>query len=200
MNFRLIYQGQLLASGNDVVRQVPARNAHKNQIRRKLHPQIKELWKYPPLNQNFGKSEAPYHPQYLDPSHPRGQKVCGNHKFVALVRSDLELTAELDILFLRREFPGTIILQGGDLDNRLKTLLDALRLPKDSQEIPKEFVPSPEESPLFCLLEDDSLVTSIKISAGLLLNPTVEKSDVHLVIHVNVKGPDREIINIGMVG
>lgn len=200
MNFRLIYQGQLFASGNDVGRQGPGRAAHKHQIRQELHPQIKELWQYPPLNQSFGKSEAPSYPQYLDPSHERGQMIRGQHKFVALVRSDLELTAELDIIFLRREFPGTAILQGGDLDNRLKTLLDALRLPKDRHEIPESFTPQPDECPLFCLLEDDCLVTSIKISAGLLLNSKVDKSDVHLVIHVSVRGPDREIINVGTWG
>lgn len=200
MDFRLIYRGPLRASGNDVEKEVRARNIHKHEIRKELHPQIKELWKYPPLNRNFGKSVEPYHPQYLDPNHPRGQKTCGEHRFVALVRSDLELTAELDILFLRREFPGTVILRGGDLDNRLKTLLDALRIPKTPQEIPEDYHPRDDEAPLFCLLEDDSLVTSLTISASILLDPTVQDSDVHLVMHVHVKGPDREIVNVGMFG
>ena len=50
----------------------------------------------------------------------------------------MALTCGLKILFLRKEGPGKLILQGGDIDNRLKTLLDALKMPSDLSEIVKD--------------------------------------------------------------
>ncbi len=170
MDFRLVYRGPLKSSGNDVPKDFQAKKEHKHDIRLKLHPQIKQLWNYPPFNSNYGQPNAtPYHVQYLNPQHERGQHRVGNYKFVRLVRRDLKLTAELDILLLRREYPGPVLIQGGDLDNRLKTLLDALRVPKELQEIPENFNQKGDEDPLFCLLEDDDLITSIKLTSDTLL-------------------------------
>lgn len=47
-----------------------------------------------------------------------------------------------------------MIRQGGDIDNQLKTLFDALRAPHDVAELPGG--PSDgDQDPLFCLLDDD---------------------------------------------
>jgi threonine synthase len=75
---------------------------------------------------------------------------------------------------------------GGDIDNRIKVLFDALRMPKIG-EFDAETPPAPDEAPFFCLLQDDSLITEIKVTTDRLLTPlqTEEDSDdVHLVIHV----------------
>ena len=45
------------------------------------------------------------------------------------------LACALDILFLRRDEPGNVIKSGGDIDNRLKVLFDALRTPANQSEI-----------------------------------------------------------------
>src|SRR6266849_6098917 len=70
----------------------------------------------------------------IAPSQAAGQKLkkpvlIGGKQFVPLVRQSLALACSLDILFLRREEPGSLILQGGDIDNRIKTLFDALKMP-----------------------------------------------------------------------
>ncbi|MCA1626043.1 MAG: hypothetical protein LC768_07980 [Acidobacteria bacterium] len=57
------------------------------------------------------------------------------YRFVPLVSRDNFMICGLDILFLRRENPGDLILRGGDIDNRIKTLLDALRMPDDCNEV-----------------------------------------------------------------
>ena len=67
-------------------------------------------------------------------------------------------------MILRPEKPGGIIVQSGDIDNRLKTLFDALCLPPQTNQIPKDEGLSINESPMYCLLEDDSLITSIKVN------------------------------------
>jgi len=105
-----------------------------------------------------------------------------------LINSYLKLVASLDILMLRREEPGSLILQGGDIDNRIKTLLDSLRVPKGINEIPNGDSPLDGEKPFFyCLLEDDALVTDLTIRTDRLLLPGND-TNVVLVIDVLIRG------------
>jgi hypothetical protein len=92
----------------------------------------------------------------------------------------------LDILFLRRDEPGSLIKSGGDIDNRIKVLFDAMRIPQASEEL-KGTRPDQDEEPFFCLLEDDRLITEVKVTTDKLLAPCglgERVNDVHLVIHV----------------
>ena len=89
---------------------------------------------------------------------------------------------------MRRENPGDLVGHGGDLDNRIKTLFDALQIPK---VLNGGLTPLEGEAPFFVLLEDDALITDMRVSTDRLLVPiqgestsTHEKSNVHLVIHV----------------
>jgi hypothetical protein len=112
------------------------------------------------------------------------------YRFVPLITQSLSLGAELDILFLRRDPPGKVVSStGGDLDNRLKVLFDALRIPRYDQEV-VGFRPEDDEDPFFILLEDDSLISKITISTDRLLTPLEDNegvNDVHLIIGVRVK-------------
>ncbi len=113
-------------------------------------------------------------------------------KFLPLVGSifgGVETACAVDILFLRRDDPGKIVSGGGDIDNRLKTLIDALKMPKTGELRPQD-TPIDGESPFFCLVQDDSLITEIKVTADRLLTPLVDnerENDVHLVIHVRTQ-------------
>jgi hypothetical protein len=49
--------------------------------------------------------------------------------FVPLVTAELSLLCNLEILMLRRVDPGKLIQSSGDIDNRIKTLFDALQIP-----------------------------------------------------------------------
>jgi hypothetical protein len=111
--------------------------------------------------------------------------IIGGHEFNPLVRERTALKCALKIIFLRHEPPGRVY-QGGDIDNRLKTLLDALSVPQhDEQVIPGS------TSPMFCLLEDDSLITGLDVQTQrLLAKPNVSKHDVHLLIEVDVRVTD----------
>ena len=74
----------------------------------------------------------------------------GLWKFIPLIRNSLALRAGIRIIFLRKEAPGRVY-QGGDMDNRLKTLFDALSVPNADQ-----VVGEPTDNPdIYCLLEDD---------------------------------------------
>jgi hypothetical protein len=77
------------------------------------------------------------------------------------------LGCALDTLFLRFDQPpGEILRGGGDIDNRIKTLFDALQMPSWCEGVDP---PGGSDDLLFCRLEDDSLVTEVKITTDRLL-------------------------------
>jgi hypothetical protein len=84
--------------------------------------------------------------------------------------------------------PGSLI-SSGDIDNRLKTLFDALRMPKDKDEVGGN-APSVDEKPFYVLLEDDRLITHLSIETDTLLQRVGDSWDdnhVRLVISVSLK-------------
>jgi hypothetical protein len=94
------------------------------------------------------------------------KKLVGKVTYLPLVRKSNRLIAELDIFLLRNEAPGRIIVSGGDIDNRLKTLFDALRCPQSAGEAGSQ---SHTHSEIYTLLEDDSLITAVSVRTDRLL-------------------------------
>jgi hypothetical protein len=182
MEFTLVYQGPLKANGSI---------KEKQDIRREFHKQLAELWKQEPLSSRVQdnpillKNVVTYN---MPPTHSTSviQRVDA-FQFMPLVSSKLYLVAELDITFLRPEPPGRIVTQGGDIDNRLKTLFDAFRIPKESKEIPAGDTPGVNENPFYCLLEDDNLITKVSVRTDRLLKPCNDSSFVELLIAVRTK-------------
>lgn len=183
MEFTLFYNGNLKANGN-------AR--HKQEIRRHFHSQLKNLWKQIPLDS--------YSEKWLNLKGEGGAESIitsvGKFKFAPLVNEGYHLIAELNIMLLRPEPPGSIITQGGDIDNRLKTLFDALRMPKIN-EIPSGDAPKDEEIPFHCLLEDDNLITKVSVKTDRLLDASQYPSDIILTIHVTTRNVLTTYGNIG---
>lgn len=173
MEFRLLYEGPLQGQN--------ARAEHKREIRRHFHPQLKRLWTQPPLSESPELLTFPAPAGKISVVEPRGAV-----HFVPLVTRKLDLYAELNVLFLRPQPRGHLITDGGDIDNRLKTLLDALRMPRAAQENRPGDDSAPDESPFFCLLEDDSLVTRVTVEADQLLDAN-DPAIVKALIQVAVK-------------
>jgi len=174
MEFRLIYEGPLHGQG--------AKSAHKWAIRRALHPQLERLWQSSPL-----REAAPG--LLAHPARPGAVSVVvekGGLLFAPLVTQRLKLYAEVSVLLFRRQARGALITDGGDLDNRLKTLLDGLRVPHGSLEGRTERPSEPDPSPMFCVLEDDALVTKVTVESEQLLRPA-QPDEVVAIIGVHVK-------------
>ncbi len=166
MNFTLTYDGKLKANGSA---------KHKQEVRRIFHRQLLELWKGSLFNELKSPSET------LTTS-------IGKYRFFPLVVAGRNEVAELNILMLRPGIgPGYIVGQGGDIDNRLKTLFDSLRMPKDTIEIPPKDQLGDNEDPFFCLLEDDILITNLSVTTDRLLEPCDSNSHVKLIIRVQIK-------------
>jgi len=169
MEFRLIYSGKLKSNGNI---------KHKNEIRKYFHEQLKVLWDQVPL------SKKTY---LLDSTHKRSiiKKIKGIN-FAPLVSSKISTLASLNITLLRPAPPGCMVNHGGDIDNRLKTLLDSLRMPINEKEI-TENISIINENPFFCLLEDDALITNLSITTDRLLTSS-DPSETLIIINVNIRG------------
>jgi hypothetical protein len=212
MRFRLLYSGRLLgASKSDT------RSQLKHEIRLEFSPQLKRLWETNEALGRFAQQSAygwaESHPE-IAPRLPDGEvfslaepansaELAGwglqylgqkfsraGQGFIPIVTEEMGLRCSLDLLFLRPETPGRIV-HGGDIDNRLKTLFDALRLPQQ-QEWPCP-ADSASAGPIYCLFQDDSLITEVHVvTDNLLLLPHARESsqnDVFLVVDVKLETP-----------
>jgi hypothetical protein len=201
MRFRLTYEGPLLASTAS-----DTRAKHKHEIRKTLHPQLKRLWEIDPNLKGWNA----HSPTILDeetkdfiavhaspPPMPVSEALAtfyhrGNYRFVPLAREAEALIAGVEILFLRPDVPGSVI-RSGDIDNRLKTLFDALRMPAGAHEMGGYDSPDVGEMPFFVLLEDDKLLSHVSVETDTLLQPTPTANgqflanDARLIITVNLR-------------
>ncbi len=205
MKFTLIYDGDLPSAGNKG-QPIPA-----SIIRNEFHHQLADLWdshiilrelantaRYPrrtyqsEMSKDY-KSPA-WDPDHVDPYRtPEDGQVdlCAPipvpkvGAFKPLIRRSLSLACAVDVLFLRHEEPFELMRHGGDLDGRIKTLFDALKMPNPNDEY-KGTIPT--DDPLFVAMEDDALISDISVRSGRLLgNRTKDKHRVRLTIDITVK-------------
>ena len=171
VEFHLVYQGKLPAAG-----QSSTRAREKREIRKVFHKQLVSLWGTQRFLASFNKE----HPEFAD-----RYRRCG-YRFLPLISDWFTAACALDILFLRRDGPGSLVKSGGDIDNRLKVLFDALRMPQTCDELCGDS-PSPDENPFYCLLEDDKLISKVQVETNWLLtppSPTEHIHEVHLIVRV----------------
>ncbi len=194
MQFRLTYDGELYSSQPDDTGYKGDRRAnHKHEIRRKFHPQLKRLWEITPFLRNGAGSgpgilmdDSGDMPDYSISALSHAHSHYG-WNFVPLVTRQLKLICGLDILFLRPDFPGEVV--SGDVDNRLKTLFDALQIPDAGQKY-SDRSQNDDDKPFFCLLENDALITKISVETDQLLQAVdgkYKKEAVRLIITVTIR-------------
>ncbi|MDE2134129.1 MAG: hypothetical protein KGJ49_05980 [Alphaproteobacteria bacterium] len=217
MRFRLVWSGSLRSSGNT------SKPEDVRAIRDEIHPQIEQLWqthialkrlKFTSQIERGGSrgtvtSWAPLHripdrePPKWATQAPQGfVDLCepikvGERTVIPLVRKSLSLACRLTVLFLREEDPGALFFKAGDLDGRLKTLLDALKMPSPADDAK---YPSAHD-PLYCLMESDTLVTRFDVETDRLLTPQTPKAtNVQLVVEVSIDVLEVGDWNVCLVG
>ena len=168
--FVLTYDGEL---------QTGSKLDQRRRVREQLAPQLAELWTYRPL--------ADLRKYALDPLGSQSfiQDV-GGVSFACAIHNALHLRAELDVLVLSREANHVKAMSRGDVDNRLKSLLDGLRRPQQPQEL-GGITPPTNGDPFHCLLDDDALVSRVSINTGRLLGPQENPSASRVLITVTVE-------------
>jgi hypothetical protein len=171
MQFRLTYTGKLPPSGKP---------ADKHAIRKALHPQLAKLWEQPHMA--VDKKYCLAWPKPADGATNITDRIPG-FLFCPLVVDRLHFVAELEILCLRPQRVGAIITSSGDIDNQLKTLFDALRVPRTKDEVPTGIPVDPSENPFHCLLEDDALISKVAVTTDQALE---HMPDDHARLIINV--------------
>jgi hypothetical protein len=196
MEFRLTYEGPLHASSNSI-----SHPAHKHEIRKNFHTQLRRYWEINPILKHW--KDVPVPPiggtnLLQEPNKTRLEQLAdnfarGKFRFAPLAIADRQAIVTLDILFLRSGIPG-MVTSAGDIDGRIKTLIDALRMPKQASETGQKYqLPDEGEDPFFCLMEDDSLVGNLSVVSDTLLQPTEGSSgyfdtyDARVVIAVSLR-------------
>jgi len=196
VEFRLTYQGLLLAESQKGSVQ-DARATHKQEIRKRFHPQLRNLWGLHPYLKKArsvpasGGGVTPFGTPRVDYTVPKlAQRFSRfGYNFVPLVIRDMDLLCSVDILFLRSDPPGSV-LSAGDIDNRLKTLFDGLIVPRELSQVGEYTAPTEDEDPFYCLLEDDSLITKVSVETDTLLAPVshpANPADARVVVTVRIK-------------
>jgi hypothetical protein len=217
MKFTLTYEGLLRSNKSSQVWS----------IRRAFHPQLVELWRETRALRQVANARVPekgtsylsmelHHSaqaaegQLLFPLDDVMSDEHGNayrylsapiirhgKRYIPLVRESLGLLCSLHILFLRKEEPGALVKQGGDLDNRIKTLFDGLRMPANGDPANAGEL----EDPFLTLLEDDSLISGFTVETGrLLTRPDGEPAEVKLIVTVTVKAAHVRAYNLPLLG
>jgi len=114
---------------------------------------------------------------------------------VPLVCKQFSLTCSVEILLLRSDRPGGIF-NARDIDNRLKVIFDALRKPANEKELEGIEIDD-DEKPMFVLLEDDSLISSVAVETDELLSPANgDDSEVRLTVSVSLKPYEVNMFNL----
>jgi len=182
MEFYLKYDGPLKSNAGP---------KDKHDIREYFYPQMKRLWEIEPLKECKCDFLTSTNKQCV-------LKEVDDVIFAPLVSSALNFICHLDITMLWPEEPGVLSKVGGDIDNRLKTLFDALQCPdiNQIQPVKERFT---DKQPFFCLLENDKLVTGVNVKTHTLLRDA-DETDVSVLIHVMVKATKLSWNTIGLSG
>jgi hypothetical protein len=202
MKFSLIYDGDLPAGdGKRVV--------YASKVRNALHAQMSDLWDSHVLFRQLARTarawpngaqdlaitnrfvSAPMHDGPIPPVPAGMVDLCAPitipkvGRFLPAVRDSLHLACSIDLLFLRHEEPMHIFRAGGDLDNRIKCFFDGLRMPNQEEGLNGE---APTGDPLYCLLEDDRLISDFSVRTGRLLGDrTKARHGVRIQADVTIK-------------
>jgi hypothetical protein len=158
MEFRLLFRGHLPSEDKADVEM-------KHNIRKQLHPQLREVWKgHPSMRGSFEPKKNGV---------SRVEEIAGDYskcgfRFVPLIRKK-DNACSLNIIILFRHEPYRAY-NYGDLDNRIKTLVDGLRMPDQCSEVTGQS-PSADEDPFFVLMDDDRVIYEFQVTTDQLFVP-----------------------------
>lgn len=196
MEFRLSYRGPLRATQRDPAPGTSVLSKHwrlKHEMRQAFHVQLKKFWETNPTLSEADETDS-YHAATL-----AAANQIPPWQFVPLITERLSLITGIDILLMRVDYPGPA-LYSGDTDNRIKTLIDALEMPGANDGY-SQLQPGPDETPLFCLLENDKLLDAVSVERARLLDPPPANADyayAHVLIKVTTRPQQVTWANVGL--
>ena len=173
MEFCLHYNGKLKSRDNA---------SGKHQIRQQLHPQMRSIC----LSEQFCDMFEELNGKPPKQGEPHMYSDIGGKRFWFLVSEGYKTIVDLNISIVLPHPVGAIVSNGGDIDNRIKTLFDALRIPAVATEIPSNDSFMYGNEGMFCLLQDDKLINRVSIVSYQDHEP-VDADSVRCFIEVRTK-------------
>jgi hypothetical protein len=171
--FTLRYQGHIPSGGKT------GKAEDKHRIRTAFSVQLGKKWTQTRLWNQYMEMNPPFaqhrpgqfcSPDYMLPFF-RVSK-CGLTIY-PLVTAHNGLWCELEIWL--SVFEPRLLSPTGDIDNKIKIVFDALRMPQVDQEIP-DSMRGPGSDTLYCLLEDDTLIRKFSVEAEeAISSPLIEE-------------------------
>ncbi|MEP7308024.1 MAG: hypothetical protein ABJA98_21175 [Acidobacteriota bacterium] len=187
-------QFRLLLEGHVSSRQRGS-STERHKLRQFLHPQLKKLChEHPSL-----KSWSVVPPGGVGSKIERiaNEHKFGAYRFVPVIRKKAaENIVSLDFLILRPTAGRGVFDGRGDLDGRIKSIIDVLRKPSQPDEVKSS--PAEGEDPFFVVLEDDSQIYEFSVSTDTLWrrDPDVANAnginELFAVINVKAKSVDSD--------
>lgn len=185
MKFTLTYEGELRTSSKKSGGRSSADRKHE--LRSHFHHQLQRLWQVNGFLKNWAKKVDHYNHSRMEDLLLSNSPKIASMGFIPLVSRAVCLDCWVDFRILR---PSHDSVNAPDIDNQVKVLFDALKMPRTQDEMGKNFDQS--SSPMYVLLEDDSLVTKITSTQDELLQPVpgkteVQRNDVRVLIGVHIR-------------
>ncbi len=150
MEFVLTYKGR-----------IPAKASNRDvmwDMRRSFDRQLRKLWGKPPFT-----ILAEWEASDFAGGAPNFLIKRGTQTFVPLYGMNVGVGVSLDIKLLTGLPERKPVISAGDLDNRIKRIIDALRAAANNDELAEDLPPA---SRWHCLMDDDSSVLSLTASLG----------------------------------
>ena len=146
-----------------------------NHIRRYFHSQLVNLWKSVPILKEAEKRPARWvsNAQGLTPVDIEiGTSIYSPPKFSKMLRSACQPGTRS---YMQPGYIGSAkghqrtVVTSGDIDGRIKTLIDGLRIPLSGEDV-KDI----GENPPYCLMSSDDLITEVRVTGDFLFSPPVQ--------------------------
>ena len=159
MLFQLVYKHEI-PSG-----QTRGRLVIKQELRRAFNVYLRNVWRREKVLQDFMGKGLPVVPYPVKRSAPDDEKnpfyraELAGFSWIPLVTRRNRLKVDLQVELLG-DTP-RVLKPTGDLDNRLKVVLDGLRMVRQPGEVEKNDHGKGDD--LFVLLEDDSLISNLEV-------------------------------------
>jgi hypothetical protein len=196
MKFRLFYEGPLYSDNGN-----PGAEKLKTKIDLfcAFDRQLRKLWEtndYLKTGETSGPGLDGYVETNLPKFQPENKNVKGRN-FCPLARKNLHLNCKFSFLVMRQDKTSGFF-QKGDIDNKVKFLIDCLRVPSPEQFQNGDWNKLPD--PCFVVLEDDSMITQINVESDQLLDSgTANESSERSVVIIDVELRPYQL-NFGNIG
>lgn len=127
-------------------------------MRRSFSAQLEKIWGKAPFETLKNWEDTAF-----AAGAPKFTRMMHDQTFVPFYGRDVGVGVELDITLLTGMPIRKPVISAGDLDNRVKRIIDALRIPNGQGEMYGKLLPGGRH---YCLIEDDNAVLSLGARLG----------------------------------